>query len=214
MEIRESELRFTDEETDAFLERASGPRLSRDEVKTLRSLAEGWAAPLWLAANARAQFAAKLGDVWEALFAYLRQEVLATQPVDVGDFLLRTAVLNRLNPTVCRAVLAGLERGKGAAAWLDELRRRNLFLRRIEPAGPDTEPQYMYHPLFLRFLRTELQYHFSEAEIEALHRKAGQAWKQYGDLAEWLFHTQRVNDPHAARNHREQTPLAGPGRAT
>jgi DNA-binding SARP family transcriptional activator len=191
-EIRRRALRMTEEETERFLERARGPSLDDDEMEELTALAEGWAAPLWLAANARSRFAANLDDVWEALFAYLREEALAPQPVELGDFLLRTGILNRLTPTVCRALLSGNERHGRAAAWLTELRRRNLFLRRVEPAGRNGEAEYAYHPLFLRFLRTELPHHFSQAEIEALNRRAARAWKAYGDAEERLFHLQQA----------------------
>ncbi len=194
VEIRRAELRMTAEETESFLEGASGPRLDRSEVEELSSLARGWAAPLWLAANARSRFAANLEDVWEALFAYLRQEVLSAQPVDIGDFLLRTAILNELAPPVCEAVLSGPEPQRRAGMWLAELRHRNLFVQRKERQGRDEDTVYAYHPLFLRFLRTELPYHFSAPEIEALHRRAGRAWKEQGNHDQWLFHTLRVGD--------------------
>jgi len=192
-EVRRRELRMSEEETERFFERARGPSLSNEEMEELTALTEGWAAPLWLAANARSRFAANLDDVWEALFAYLREEALAPQPVELGDFLLRTAILNRLTPTVCRALLSGNERHGRAAAWLTELRRRNLFLRRTAPAGPNREAEYAYHPLFLRFLRAELPHHFSQAEIEALNRRAARAWKAYGDADERLFHLQQAS---------------------
>jgi LuxR family maltose regulon positive regulatory protein len=193
-EVRRRELRMSEEETERFFERAQGPSLSNEEMEELTALTEGWAAPLWLAANARSRFAANLDDVWEALFAYLREEALAPQPVELGDFLLRTGILNRLTPTVCRALLSGNERHGRAAAWLTELRRRNLFLRRTAPAGPNGEAEYAYHPLFLRFLRAELPHHFSQAEIEALNRRAARAWKAYGDADERLFHLQQASN--------------------
>jgi LuxR family maltose regulon positive regulatory protein len=192
VEIRRPELRMTEEETEQFLEKASGPSLSDNEMQKLTTLSRGWAAPLWLAANARSRFAANLDDVWEALFAYLREEALAPQPVELGDFLLRTGILNRLTPTVCQALLSDTERHGRAAAWLTELRRRNLFLRRAGSAGQNGEVEYAYHPLFLRFLRAELPHHFSQAEIEALNRRAARAWKAYGDADERLFHLEQA----------------------
>jgi len=200
IEIRESELRLTEEETERFLDGASGPELTGAEISQLTSLAEGWAAPLWLAANARGRFAATLDDVWEALFAYLRQEVLTALPVALGDFLLRTAVLNRLTPTVCRSLLSDGEHDGRAAARLPEVRRRNLFLRRAASGGPHGEPEYAFHPLFRRFLRTELPYHFSRAEIEALHRRAGRAWEALGDTDEARFHRAQARSPGAPPN--------------
>lgn len=194
VEIRRPELRMTEEETERFLEKASGPSLDEHEMRELTTLSRGWAAPLWLAANARSRFAANLGDVWEALFAYLREEALAPQPVELGDFLLRTGVLNRLTAPVCRALLPDDEQDARAAVWLTELRRRNLFLRRTETDERNNETEYAYHPLFLRFLRNELPHHFSQADIAALHRRAARAWQAYGDADERLFHVQQATD--------------------
>ena len=198
VEIRGPDLRMTEEETEVFLADTGGPQLDPTEIEDLKVLAQGWAAPLWLAFNARGRFAVHLDAVWEALFAYLRQEVLNAQPVEVGDFLLRTAVLNQLAPAVCQAVMAGTGRGGQAAAWLAELRRRNLFLEQAEQRGPEGEIYYAYHPLFLRFLRVELPHHFSPAEIEALHEHAARAWQEHGNHDQWLFHIERINDRTAA----------------
>jgi len=205
LELRAAELRFTDEEVSAFLERSPGPNLSPDEVAELAARAEGWAAPLWLAANALSRFTASLDDVWKGLFAYLRDEVLSSQLPEVQAFLLRSAVLNRLNPSLCQAVLDALpnidvDNANSLAEWLTSLEQRNLFLRRLAPQAPHTEPQYVYHPLFLAFLRAELSSHLSNAEIKALHRRAATAWEQQGNLEQALSHRQQAGDePEVAR---------------
>lgn len=194
LELRATELRFTDEETTAFLRQASGPNLSLAEVAELTTRAEGWVAPLWLAANALSRFTASLDDVWEGLFAYLREEVLDSQSPELRAFLLRSAVLNRLSPGLCQAVLDVPENVDSPSEWLAGLERRNLFLRRAVPQVPQTEPQYTYHPLFLTFLRTELAHRLSNAEVEALHRRAAKAWEQQDDLEQALFHCQQAGD--------------------
>ena len=205
LELRASELCFTDEEMTAFLKQAHSLNLSPSEVAELVTRAEGWVAPLWLAANALSRFTTSLDDVWEGLFAYIRDEVLVPQEPEVRAFLLRSAVLDRLTPTACQAVLDGSrDVSVGTSAkWLVDLERRNLFLRRLPPqatfplpsgAGGDGEPQYTYHPLFLAFLRAELPYHLSNAEIGDLHRRAANVWEQGGSLEAALFHYQQVGD--------------------
>ncbi|MDY6875742.1 MAG: BTAD domain-containing putative transcriptional regulator [Chloroflexota bacterium] len=194
LEIRAAELRFTDEEMTTFLRQAPGPNLSPAEVAELTTRAEGWIAPLWLAANALSRFTVSLDDVWEGLFAYLREEVLASQPPELRAFLLHSAVLDRLSPGLCQDVLDFPESVDSPAEWLSVLERRNLFLRRVVPQAPHTEPQYTYHPLFLAFLRTELVHRLSDAEIGALHRRAAKAWEQQNDLEQALFHCQQAGD--------------------
>jgi DNA-binding SARP family transcriptional activator len=185
LELRTTELRFSDEEMTAFLKRSPAMNLSPAEIAELTTRAEGWVAPMWLAANALSRFTSSLDDVWEGLFAYIRDEVFAPQSPETRAFLLRSAVLDQLSPSLCQAVLdiPGGEPAPNPARWLAELERRNLFLRRIAPHahGKSTEPQYAYHPLFLAFLRAELPYHVSNAEIEDLHRRAARAEEQRSD---------------------------------
>jgi len=203
VEIRATELRFTDEEVTTFLRQAHGLNLSPAEVTELTTRAEGWVAPLWLAANAFSRFAASLDLVWEGLFAYLRDEALTPQPPEVRTFLLRSAVLERLSPSVCQAVVDMPEHVDNPAKWLAELEQRNLFLRRVVPQVPvpplegvsgSMEPQYAYHPLFLAFLQAELPYHLSHTEVSALHRRAARTCEQQSDLETALFHYQQIGD--------------------
>ncbi len=194
LEIRAPELRFTDEEAATFLKQVSGPNLSRTEIAELTSRAEGWAAPLWLASSALGRFAASLDDVWEGVFAYLREEVLALQPPEIRDLLLRSAVLDRLSPSLCQAILDVPKDSDSPGEWLAELERRNLFLRRVPLQPQSAEPQYTYHPLFLTFLRAELPSYLSNGEVEALHRRAMAVWEQQGDLEQALFHCFKTGD--------------------
>jgi len=198
LEIRAAELRFTDDEMTTFLKQAAGLSLNPAEIAELATRAEGWVAPLWLAANALSRFTASLDDVWEGLFAYLRDEVLTPQPPEVHTFLLRSAVLDRLSPSLCQSVLDmpqdNLEHTHSPADWLVTLEQRNLFLQRAAPRTPHAEPQYTYHPLFLAFLRSEMAYRLSNTEIEALHRRATKAWEQQGELEQALSHCLQTGD--------------------
>ena len=79
---------------------------------------------------------------------YLADEVLARQPDGVRDFLLRTAVLDRLTGPLCDAVTGGT----GGTAMLEDLERANLFLVPL-----DTERSwYRYHHLFADVLHARL----------------------------------------------------------
>ncbi len=204
MELRVTELRFTDEEMTTFLEQSPTLNLSPADIDELTTRAEGWVAPLWLAASALSRFTTNLDDIWDGIFSYIRDEVVDPQPAATRAFLLRSAVLDRLSPSLCQVVLdiSGDESTTNPAKWLATLERRNLFLRRVSSqtssarggSGRDTEPQYAYHPLFLAFLRAELVYHLSPPEIEDLHRRVAQAWEQQNNLESALFHYQQIGD--------------------
>ena len=206
LEIRAPDLRFTSEEARAFLRQATGPHLKLSDVEDIVRRAEGWAAPLWLAANAFKRFASSLDTVWEGVAAYLRDEVLAHQSPEMRAFLLRSAVLDCLTPDLCHAVLdlPHVKDSRQAAHQLNEIERRNLFIQRLSSAGPgesdDAEKagldgvQYIYHPLFRSFLRAELAVRLSPAEIQDLHRRAAQALEARRDLQSAFAHYQQAGE--------------------
>ena len=96
---------------------------------------------------------------------YLVDEVLAREPAEVRDFLLRTAVLDRLTGPLCDAVTG---RSDGTAT-LEDLERRGLFLVPL-----DTERSwYRYHHLFADVLRARLLAEHPE-QVSDLHQRAGE----------------------------------------
>ena len=85
------------------------------------------------------------------LMDFLVEEVLTNQPAEVQDFLLRTAIVDR----VCAPLADALARSAppaGSRALLERLVRENLLL---EPTG-DEEGWFRYHPLFRSLLRHQL----------------------------------------------------------
>ncbi len=158
LELRAADLRFTEEEVTKLLGQVPAIGLSPAEIDDLVRRSEGWIAPLWLATNALGRFTVTLDDVWTGIFAYLREEVLAFQPERIRRFLLRSAVLDYLTPGLCRAVVGVPDGVDNVAAWLADLEKRNLFLRRTGSRKLGGELRYTYHPIFLAFLRAELRY--------------------------------------------------------
>ncbi|HEX2516803.1 MAG TPA: AAA family ATPase, partial [Chloroflexota bacterium] len=111
VELRAVDLRFTVAEAGAFLGCALPVPPSPADVALLTERTEGWAAGLRLAAVALgssppAAVAAALSGRRQGLAAdYLLDDVLACQPPAVQDFLLRTAVPERLCAPLCDALL-------------------------------------------------------------------------------------------------------------
>ena len=148
---------------------------------------EGWAAGLQLAGLALRRtvtrhgaslppmhtdpsaFIARLGGSHRYILGYLTEEVLNRQPEDVRQFLLETAILDRLSGPLCDAV-TGRE---DSAALLDELYKANLFLVPLDDEGR----WYRYHQLFAELLRDLLVQQAAHAGgvLTALHRRAS-AW--------------------------------------
>ena len=109
-ELRSADLRFTLEETAAFLAEIAGADVPASAVAQLHERTEGWAAGVQLAALSLrgntdpAGFVATFSGSHRYVMDYLTEEVLARQTEDVVSFLLETSVLDRLCGPLCDAV--------------------------------------------------------------------------------------------------------------
>ena len=112
-ELRAAELRFTLDETAAFLWKTTGLDLPAASIAALQDRTEGWVAGVQLAALSLqgcpdpAGFIATFAGSNRHVLDYLTEEVLARQPEQVVRFLLETSVLERLSGPLCDAVTAG-----------------------------------------------------------------------------------------------------------
>jgi LuxR family maltose regulon positive regulatory protein len=156
----------------------AGLSLTTPEVERLVERTEGWAAGLYLAAlslleapDVAAGLQRFYGD--ERLIAdYLRDEFLSGLPPPDLDFLSRTSVLDRLNGSLCDAVLDRT----GSAGDLGRLARSNLLLIPLD--GRDRE--YRCHALLREMLEAELHRLDESAERE-LHAGASRWYAGVGD---------------------------------
>lgn len=160
-EIRLEELRFTVEETAAFLNRTMGLSLNPEDIQTLENRTEGWIAGLQMAAlslrggqtrwsglGSVALMVDNFGGTHQYVIDYLASEVLRQQPTEIRAFLRQTAILERLSAPLCDAVTGQQD----SRRFLSQLEQANLFLIQLD----DQRQWYRYHSLFADFLRTEL----------------------------------------------------------
>ncbi|WP_460170466.1 BTAD domain-containing putative transcriptional regulator [Thermus sp. FJN-A] len=180
-EVTRQDLAFTAEEVEALFLR-EGIRLRPEEAALLAQETEGWPAALRLIAEKAkdgwpvAELLRRGQDSLEDLFTYLAVEVLAKEAEEVRTFLLHTAILERLEPPVCQALVPGVD----AQALLRELEGRSLFLT------PHPEGSYRFHTLFQRFLRTQASARLGD--LSALHAQAASAYLAQGRVAEAIPH--------------------------
>jgi LuxR family maltose regulon positive regulatory protein len=113
-ELRAADLRFTTDETEAFLARALPQPLPPEVVHTLEQRSEGWPAGLRLATlalpayqgpQAAERFLASFGGSHRHLVEYLVADVLDAQPEELQHFLLQTSMFGRLSASLCDAAL-------------------------------------------------------------------------------------------------------------
>jgi LuxR family maltose regulon positive regulatory protein len=184
VELRAADLRFTAAEAAAFLNQAMGLNLSSTEIEALESRTEGWIAGLHLAALSMqgradvAPFIEAFGGSHRFVLDYLVEEVLHRQPSHVQQFLLHTAVLDRLCAPLCDAILRDTA-GQETLAYLE---RANLFIVPLD----NERRWYRYHHLFGELLRQRLHQQQPEL-VPDLHIRAS-IWYEAHDLELEAFH--------------------------
>jgi len=213
-EIRGADLRFNAAEAGAFLNNVVGLELEADEIARLHERTEGWAAGLQLAGLSlrgrpdHRQFIDSFAGDDQQIVDYLGFEVLDNEPPELRDFMIQSAVLERLSGPLCAAVTGNRDSG----VLLRKLERENAFVVALD----SKREWYRYHHLFAELLRHELARTCPELVIE-LHRRASVWYREADAVHEAIEHAtaagarrgdQRIDArefiltlPQAARHH-------------
>ena len=203
-EVRHADLRFSTGETAAFMQNALGSPLSDEAVAVLAEKTEGWIASLRLAALAlrySSDAASRVADLQALerdrnLTDYLMSEVLARTPPAVADFLLQTAILDRMCGPLCEALIGRADPEMDAQARLEWLEQNNLFTVSLD----NERRWYRYHHLFRSFLQSRLEQGYAAGEVARLHARASAWYAGQGLLEEALQHALRGHEvPTAVR---------------
>lgn len=196
-EIRQDDLRFTEQEAAAFLEQSMGLELTAVEIEALEERTEGWIAGLQLAGLSMqgqdpaysAQFIEDFSGRHHFVLDYLTDEVLKRQPKPIQVFLLQTSILKQMCGPLCDAVV-GQERKEGSGKQLlAQLEAANLF---VVPLDEERE-WYRYHHLFADLLQARLQ-ELRPHEIAGLHRRAAAWFMENGLSAQAVDHALATRD--------------------
>jgi LuxR family maltose regulon positive regulatory protein len=206
-ELRQNDLRFTPDEITEFLNEAMSLQLSTDDIAALSSRTEGWIAGLQMAAvSMRARddpsvFVHAFAGSHRHVLDYLVEEVLKQQPATVQDFLLKTAILDRLTAPLCDALLGEEARGQWSSEdqtpatpissqeILEYLDRTNLFVVPLD----EERRWYRYHHLFADLLRQRLQ-QIQPHSVQELHHRASTWCEQHGLMAAAIEHALSAED--------------------
>ena len=190
-EVRSNDLRFTIEESTAFLNDEMGLDLAEQDIATLDARTEGWIAGLQLAALSmqgqmnRHQFIENLAGSNRFIFDYLVEEVLEKQPPTIQEFLLKTSILAQMNARLCDALM-GRDDSQAALFYLEQ---SNLFLQSLD----NNRYWYRYHHLFADLLRIKLG-QTQPAQIPVLHQSASQWFEKNKLIPEAVSHALAAGD--------------------
>jgi LuxR family maltose regulon positive regulatory protein len=191
-EITGQDLRFeVDEAAEMFQDLGVGG--GGVDVDAVVAHTEGWAVGLYLMALAMRRIPDRSPSVLPGgnrdadrfVGGYISSEVLLPLDPELQSFVLRTAVLDELEPGLCDAVLDRTDSG----VLLARLQEQLQLVVPLDPGGH----RVRYHHLLAEALRRELA-HRSAAEIPVLHRRASRWYAQKGLLDEAIRHAKAADD--------------------
>ena len=193
-ELSTDDLRFDLSETERLFRDTYHQPLESDVLADLAARTEGWAASLQLVraairdrgpAEIRA-FVRELSGARGDLHDYLAEEVVGELEPEVQRFLMRTSILDVIDPEVA-SIVDGCEAGE-ARRIIEACERIGLLARRGL-----ARDAVRYHPLVRDFLQARLTREVGEEGVRELHR----AVARYADPRDWLLaahHYAAAND--------------------
>ena len=178
-ELRDRDLRVSEQETTHFLHHVMGIRLSAEDERRLAQRTEGWLVGLQLAALSLSRQADP--SAWVSTFSgtqrliqdYLEDEILAHQTPALRRFLLRVCILPRMNASLCQAVTGRAD----SQQILETLVRTNLFVVALD----EQRQWYRLHDLFREALLARLQV-ISRELVRTLYERAARWYEHQGLL--------------------------------
>jgi LuxR family maltose regulon positive regulatory protein len=220
LELRQADLRFTADETAAFLNEAMGLDLSPEDVSALEARTEGWIAGLQMAALSMqgrkrtpgrvpgepSELVQGLTGSHRFILDYMVEEVLDRQPPAIQEFLLKTSILDRLTGPLCSAVVAvgdsAVVRRQPSSIYpavATPLTDSPSTLEHLDSANlfivplDDERRWYRYHRLFGDLLRKRLRRTYPLL-VPALHRRASEWLEEQGLPAAAIGHALAAGD--------------------
>ncbi len=177
-ELRMNDLRFTIDESTAFLQTAMADKMNPSTADAIANKAEGWVAGLRLVILAErgqkdpGRKLLSLKGTTHHVVDYLIREVLNHQPASMRDALLRAAILDRFCAPLCDALCeVGVTPSHSeidGQTFIKKLQNDNLFVLSMDIDNH----WFSYHHMFRDLLRRLLDEWHSPEEIRTLHLRA------------------------------------------
>jgi ATP/maltotriose-dependent transcriptional regulator MalT len=171
-ELGRDEIRFDEAETERLFRDSYHHALEPDVLHDLQLRTEGWAASLQLvktAVDGRSPgqvriFVDALSGAEGDLYDYLAEEVVGDLEPTLRDFLVRTAILEDIEPETA-AIASGVSPARARRLLSDAL-QVGLMSR-----SGDQRSTWRAHPLVREFLLTHLETEVGECGVAEMHRQ-------------------------------------------
>ncbi|WP_342506725.1 LuxR C-terminal-related transcriptional regulator [Sporosarcina sp. FSL K6-2383] len=179
-EIGMKQLCFTYEEAKEFYGQQNLSHVEYDSLQHVLDVTEGWAAGIQLAVLSLSTFGNKGSSLKQFsgnnpfVAEFLLKEILAIQPSSIQNFLISTAILDRLDPVICDALTDRFD----SLEVLLELEQLGVFIVRLHTE----EPIFRYHPLFVESLKRELKNRNTSDFVSSMYRKAAIIYHEQGNF--------------------------------
>jgi len=186
--VTNEDLLFTLDESKKFVQDIRSLSLKHQVVKRLFDLTEGWIGGLVLLCEvldrvpeqAREDFLSDrlTGKFRSEVCQFFDESVFSARPNHVQDFLIKSAILDIVDPDFIKAFTGLTE----AQEILEALTRKNIFIQSSyhEKKGW----QYRYHQLFREFLLRKFKARIDQENQRALYKQAGALSEQRGEWEE------------------------------
>lgn len=185
-EVRTDRLRYTLEETHAFLRDVLDIHLDPHEVEQVAAQTEGWPMGLQLVGLSLQghvtpqALLTQMSGTQRYILDYLTEEVLQQQSSEIQTFLLRTSILAQLTSSLCDTVMGQA----GSQQILETLERTNVFLVPLD----GERRWYRYHALFAEALRARLEQGEERQMLYDLHQRACDWYARHNYVSEAVEH--------------------------
>jgi LuxR family maltose regulon positive regulatory protein len=185
LEMRTEQLRCTAEETKAFFQHAVGVPLPDQVIQEVRDRTEGWLVGLQLLALSLSEqpdplmLLEQVSGEQRYILDYLTEVVLQQQPAEVQRFLLYTCILERLNASLCDAVMEQT----GSRQMLKRLEQSNLFVVSLD----SRREWYRYHTLFAEALHSQLEQSSADL-VPILYHRASRWYAQHHQTTQAILY--------------------------